>query len=552
MIKRLFSPPIFEDQESNFRAKFINGFIWIIILIFVLGLIPNLGPNADENARTTIFSLSVLIFISFVSFFLLKRGNLNASAWLIVIFSWLGFGFQAYSADGIRDVVIIAYIATSLLASVIINWRAGSLMMILSIAAIWLMAFLEVNGILRPHLQEPIPYSRDLSLIFIAISALIYFSTINLRDAINRATKSEKNLLASNAELVDLNRTLEERVNQRTAELDNANRFNQKRARQFEAISHIARSISSVQTLSELLPQIAQTISDQFDFYHVGIFLLDERKEYAILVAANSEGGKRMLKRGHRLTVGETGIVGHVAKTGHPRIALNTGEDAVYFNNPDLPETRSEVALPLQIGYEIFGALDVQSKQTNAFSQEDVDILTTLAGQVSIAIQNARLYQQTREALIQAEATSAQSSEQQWRQFLTHQDVKGFTFDGLETTSLTQNNAERPHSLSVPLILRGTKIGTIKLSSPDPDRMWTDDEIEMVQAAAERASLALESARLLKEAQKRAAKERIIGEISANIGASVNLKNILQTAVEELGRTMPGSEVMIQFKSDEK
>jgi GAF domain-containing protein len=344
--------------------------------------------------------------------------------------------------------------------------------------------------------------------------------------------------------------SLEQYANERNAELLAANQQNERRTAQLEAIAHIAHSISSIQTMSELLPQITGTISKQFDFYHVGIFLLDTNREYAILVAANSEGGKKMLKQNHRLLVGETGMVGYVTKSGQPRVALNTGQDSVYFNNPDLPDTLSEATLPLRIGSEILGALDIQSKQENAFSQEDISIFTTLADQVSVAIQNARSYQQTREALAQAEAASVQFSEQQWKQFLTRQDVRGFSFDGLDTIQISASDKERPHSLSIPLTLRGTKIGTIKLSASDPNRMWTDDEIEMVQAAAERTSLALESARLLKEAQKRAVKERVIGEISAKIGSTSDLENLLQIAVQELGNTLPGTDVAVQFSTE--
>jgi len=327
---------------------------------------------------------------------------------------------------------------------------------------------------------------------------------------------------------------------------------NVRRANQFETVARVAHTIRSTQTLESLLPLITVAISEQFGFYHVGIFLLDTRHEYAVLTASNSEGGQKMLKRNHRLLVGGTGIVGFVTKSGQPRVALNVGEDSVYFNNSDLPETRSEIALPLRIGSETFGALDVQSKQTNAFAQEDISILSTLADQVAVAIQNARSYQQTQDALAQAEAASVQLSGQQWKQFLTHQHVQGFSFDGVETTNLTTSDKQRPHSLAIPLTLRGTKIGAIKLSAENPDRMWTDDEITMVQAAAERTSLALESARLLEEAQKRAAKERVIGEISAKIGSSSSLENILQTAIKELSNTLPGTDIAIQFKKNQE
>ena len=258
---------------------------------------------------------------------------------------------------------------------------------------------------------------------------------------------------------------LEQYVNERTTELLIANQLNQRRTTQFEALARIARTISSMQIMEELLPQIAQTISGQFGFYHVGIFLLDNNKEYAILVASNSEGGKKMLERNHRLLVGGTGIVGFVTNTGQPRIALDVGLDTAYFNNPDLPDTHSEIALPLRLGTDIFGALDVQSTETNAFSQEDINILSILADQVGIAIQNARSYQQTHEALSQAESASTQASVQQWRHFLTHEPVEGYYFDGVNTKSFKPSEKQRTHSFSVPLTLRGTRIGTIKLST---------------------------------------------------------------------------------------
>src|SRR5690606_26143654 len=132
---------------------------------------------------------------------------------------------------------------------------------------------------------------------------------------------------------------LEDKIAERTAELEKINASNANRAAQFEAISRISNTISSTQTLERLLPQITDTISRQLGFYHVGIFLLDVHKEYAVLAAANSEGGRRMLERNHRLRVGEVGLVGYVTRSGQPRVALDVGNDSVFFNNPDLPDT---------------------------------------------------------------------------------------------------------------------------------------------------------------------------------------------------------------------
>ncbi len=342
---------------------------------------------------------------------------------------------------------------------------------------------------------------------------------------------------------------LEERIAIRTQELEAVSQTNAYRASLFESIARISRIISATRQLDQLLPQITETISSQLGYYHVGIFLVDSLKEYAVLAAANSDGGKLMLTRNHRLRIGETGIVGFVTQTGNPRVALDVGRDAVYFNNPDLPETHSEIALPLRSRNEIIGALDVQSKETNAFREEDINILSVLADQVSTAIQNAKLFEESQDARVQAEQAAAQLGEQQWRQYLKRESISNFQFDGVMVHELSPNTKTPANHLAIPIILRGVQIGTLKLSTTDPDRKWDLHEVAMAQATADRTALAIETARLLEDAQKRAAKERTIGQISAKLGNLVNLDNIVQTTIQELGGTLPGTEVVIQFTS---
>ncbi len=356
---------------------------------------------------------------------------------------------------------------------------------------------------------------------------------------------------------------LEQMVERRTTELRSANERNERRAKQFESIAHIARTISSTRDLDVLLSQITSAINREFGFYHIGIFLLDASKEYAILSAANSEGGKIMLERGHRLKVAETGLVGYVTGTGKPRIALDIGTDAIFFNNPDLPQTRSEVTLPLRVGEEIIGALDVQSTEQNAFSSEDINILSTLADQVSIAIQNAQQFEQTRQALSESEVLSRQFIQSGWQQFTKHRNLIGIRHTGTRTSLLYKKNGkneDRPDesmskikargtSLSLPIKLRGEVIGSVDVHAPD-NRPWDQDELDIVTAIIERAAIAMENARLLAESQKRAAKERTIGEIASKISVQSDINELLKTAAQELGRTLPGAEIAIQFNKD--
>ena len=280
------------------------------------------------------------------------------------------------------------------------------------------------------------------------------------------------------------------------------------------------------------------------------------RREYfAVLRAANSEGGERMLARKHSLEVGQTGIVGYVTSTGNPRVALDTGADAVYFDNPDLPETHSEMALPLKVGGQVTGALDVQSTEPNAFTQEEDNILSTLADQVSTAIQNARLYEESREALAQAETVSRQLTGQTWTNVRRFSPLVGYHFDGTKPEPLTQpTNGKQTKSqkdvLSVPVQLRGETIGRLRIKPAADGHEWTEDEVAIIRATAERVALAAENARLILESQKNAAKEQVISEISSKIGAAINLDNILQTTLREMGRILPGAEISIQVENE--
>jgi GAF domain-containing protein len=158
-------------------------------------------------------------------------------------------------------------------------------------------------------------------------------------------------------------------------------------------------------------------------FYHVGIFLLDKDGKYAVLKASNTAEGQRMMDRGHRLEVGQVGIVGNVAASGIARIASEVGEDSVFFTNPNLPETRSEIALPLLVQKQIIGVVDVQSKEANAFNQERANALAILADLIAISIQNSRLFSETQRALTEAQIFSRQFSSQAWERVAKEQMI---------------------------------------------------------------------------------------------------------------------------------
>jgi PAS domain S-box-containing protein len=164
---------------------------------------------------------------------------------------------------------------------------------------------------------------------------------------------------------------------------------------QLQVAAEVARDAAKERKLQTLLEKAVDLVKDRFGFYHAGIFLIGEDDKYAVLTAATGEPGRKMIAEGHKLRVGQVGIVGYVAGTGEARIALDVGEDAVHFQNPHLPQTRSEIAVPLKVGETVIGVLDVQSQHQDAFGQEELRVLETMADQLAVAIQNVQLLEES-------------------------------------------------------------------------------------------------------------------------------------------------------------
>ncbi len=328
------------------------------------------------------------------------------------------------------------------------------------------------------------------------------------------------------ARLRDVIDGLEGRVAERTAALE-------RRSAQLEAAARVSRQAASIRAVDELLEVTVQQISEQLGFYHAGLFLVDGAREYAVLRAASSEGGRAMLARGHRLEVGQVGIVGDVAQTGRARIALDVGEDAHFFDNPDLPETRSEMGLPLQVRDEIIGVLDVQSTESGAFSQEDVTYLQTMADQVALAIDNARLLAETERRLHEISRLLRSQSREGWQRMADERPTWAYIYDGARV------RAEDPGALSefapqlvLPLRGRDEVIGNLKVALPG--RPPTADELNLAESIVEQAGQALESARLFSETQTALEEVGILYRGSQAIGAANMTEEVLAAFVDYL------------------
>lgn len=377
-----------------------------------------------------------------------------------------------------------------------------------------------------------------------------------------------KSIYEMGHQLRDAIENLEGQVRARTKDLV-------RRTSQLEAVTFIAREVARVKHPDTLMRNAVELIRDRFGFYHVGIFLVDETGEYAHLVAATGEIGQTLIENKHQLKVGETSIVGTVTATGYPRIVQNVGEYQVYFKNPLLPDTRSEMTIPLRAGDHIIGALDIQSTQESAFDEEDIGIMSVLADQLASAIENARLVERlenaNKEMMALYEIQKGQNP-----QLWTENEVLAYEYDRFhirpidnqipdtvrerllsgQTVALDVSQAKQIKGVSralllVPLMLRGQALGAIGLESSAPDHQWTSEEITTVESIATQAAVSLENARLLEEAQQRVFQEKAVSDITASVSSSMKIESVLRTTAQELSRLLQDAEVLIQLNKRE-
>jgi len=327
----------------------------------------------------------------------------------------------------------------------------------------------------------------------------------------------------------------------------------QKRVIQIQTASQVAQEANSIRDLDQLLKSTTSLISERFGYYHVGIFINDSKGLYTVLEATNSAGGRRMLAREHRLKIGQVGIVGDVAAKGAPRIALDVSKEGIYYNNPDLSETHSEIALPIKTGKGIIGVLDIQSIESGAFDQNDATSLQIIADSLGSAIENSRLFKETQDNLEEIRSLHHNYLKHAWSETIRTKSNLEYTYGSADQASSASKTLESPIRLRDQVI--GQLVIEAEPNSPAEATEWTPDQVALVEAITDQAAQALENARLLSESQQRAAREQLTGEVTARMRASLDVDTVLKTAIEEIYRGLELDDLVIQISpalEDEK
>jgi GAF domain-containing protein len=554
-----------KDILSIQREIILQRVLNILLAIYSVGLplVLIFWPEAIRSGRTSIY---LLTYLALASITIIRNIEYRIRAGIVVV-ALQGLGAAALLSYGLSGTGVIFLFGAAILSTLLFNQRLGRFMTYLSLVILGAMGFMMVSGRITLPPIETMANSGSASqwiiaaMVFLFLISLVMSSVYSIFEGMNSSLRTQVNLTV---QLEQEQASLEQRVEERSADL-------KRRILQFEIASEIAREISGETNLERLLSSAVNLIRDRFDFYHVGIFIVDDREEFAILRAATGEAGRTMLERNHRLKIGEVGIVGYVIRRGEARIASDVSNDLVHFNNPLLPKTRSEMALPLRRGDHTIGALDVQSLNENAFAQEDIRILQIIADQMAIAFEKTLLVEELQRSVEELDSSYRATTLKSWRAHLksSRQKIAYRYRDSRLDSNLVESDqaqealdqgkpilkavqqAEQGKTrtvLAVPIKMRNQVLGVVDIHFESTS--VSPDLISLIENTVDRLAISLENARLLEEIQQRAERERLVSEVSSKVRAASDVDSVLRIAIQEIGKSLGVSEVMVQLRKD--
>lgn len=369
-----------EEERRLLVLSYTNAF-------FLIASLALIGIGFVQKNYGALYSMVFADALLIVSLLLARRGMVNLASYLTPLSLVTATTIAAFYGYGIHDIVI-TILPMIIVLTGLLHGKYGALLGAgMATVSIVIVYYGEINGAIpKAALFASLTRGDDVVIIstFLWTTAgLMYLATNGLYQSLI---------------LARLNAEALEKVNR---ELENYTAILERRAQHLLTGADIARAATSILDPDELAQQVVDMVCQRFGLYYVSLFLVDKSGKWAVLRAGTGEAGKQMLKSGHRLRIGNTSMIGWCIANRQARIALDVGKEAVRFDNPLLPKTRSELALPLISRGKVIGALGIQSEQEAAFSEEDIVSFQAMSNQLANAIHNARLYDQLQRELRQ-------------------------------------------------------------------------------------------------------------------------------------------------------
>ncbi len=306
--------------------------------------------------------------------------------------------------------------------------------------------------------------------------------------------------------------------------------------RNLEIAARIGRQTATLSDVDTLMKRTIDLICDEFGFYHAQVFLVDDIGMNAVLAYSRGEIGEKLLAQGHKIPVGFRSVIGQVTGSGQPVRVNDTasGASSIHVLNPQLPETRAELALPLQVGENVIGALDIQSTTPNAFDDNEISTFQLLADQVAMALHNARLLTQSQQRINQIDTLNRRLTRTAWEDTLEKIGVESdYRYNLLDVEPITGEEEGVIEALSAPISIRGEVIGTIAAAAPAFGSFTEGDQI-VLRAIADRVALAIESARLFQETQRSLAETSTLYQMSRFLNEANTLDDLIAAIIHSV------------------
>lgn len=522
--------PAFDLKE--WREQFIRIVLRIASILGIV-MIGVSFPTASFTDRILFISLYLIL----LGITLLPTSYIYRAYLLLAMIGVVGV--NAIAAWGPWADGSIFLLTTVVLGSLLLDNRTDIVVLVSSFLFILIFALLDLQGSLSLAALNAPKTSLATWGIYIVdyvIAGVIITTAANMLKSAFSNVASQM-LIAFQSLSVE-RQNLEEKVQERTAELET-------RMTQLRASTLTARAIAETQELSELLINAANLIAERFEYYHVGIFILDEQKRNAYLQASSSEIGKSMLGQLFRIEPDRKNPLSTAIETN--RVLITSDLDKSNFvRDPNFPITRSRMIIPLSVRGNQIGIIDIHSDQPRAFSSEDAEILQTLADLTAISFDNVRLLAETRNLLSQLEASTAIQTQRTWTKFTSRQkSAYQYTPAGVRPI-FSQEKVSGSDGLYMPIVLHGQEIGRIKLKKRKGTASeWSERERDLVEKISNQVALALENSRLVDEAQKNALRNQMIASFSTNVRETLDVDAVIRTAATELRKVFDLKEAEI-------
>jgi GAF domain-containing protein/CheY-like chemotaxis protein len=320
----------------------------------------------------------------------------------------------------------------------------------------------------------------------------------------------------------------------------------QKRSRDLEVAAKIGREVASLYDIDTLLIRAINLICDEFDYYHAQVFLVDDVGMNAMLVQSRGRAGKQLLSQKFKIEVGSDSVIGSVTGNGAPVIVNDTNRGILPHRfNPLLPETRAELGMPLISGEKVIGVLDIQSKDPNAFPREDIPTFTLLADQLAVAISNARLVSESERRIQQIDKLNRQLTRTAWEDVGKRSDVeRRYQYNLMEIIQDESGLDALSGALSAAIGIRNEVIGEL-VAAPVEGQEFTAGDRAVLQAVANRISLAVENARLFQETQLGLMETSTLYQMSRYLNEANTLPEIIQAIINSVVMDALGGQVWL-------